>query len=119
MLGCVGNVTLPTPLFVAGGALCILAGYLAGAVAGSGGADRPTATVASYDADTSRLCLSGEGVQDSAHLDADSQLCGTWSHSRGWVVPQPGDRFRYVALDRQLAKGSDRSGVVIFGTVVK
>ena len=42
-----GNVTLPTPVFVAGGALCLLAGYLVGTVAGPEKPECAIATVAS------------------------------------------------------------------------
>ncbi|HET7682971.1 MAG TPA: hypothetical protein VFK34_04835 [Marmoricola sp.] len=114
-----GNVTLPTPVFVAGGALCVLAGYLAGSVLGSGQPDRPTAVVASYDAGSSRLCLEGDELEGMDDVGSDGTLCGTWSHGSGWVKPRPGDRFRFVSLDRRIAKGSDESGVVIFGTVVE
>ena len=40
------NVTLPTPVFIAGGALCLVAGYLIGTVAGPDTPQRTTATVA-------------------------------------------------------------------------
>lgn len=118
MLSCVGNVTLPTPVFVASGALCLLGGYLAGSVLGSGGDDRPVATVVSYDAASSRLCLEGESVQDEKGVDDEGVLCGTWSRSAGLTRPEEGDQFRYIALDRQLDRGNTESGVVIFGTVV-
>ena len=45
----VGNVTLPTPVFVAGGALCLLGGYLVGVVAGPDTPDRTTGSVVSFD----------------------------------------------------------------------
>lgn len=118
MLGCVGNVTLPTPVFVAGGTLCLLAGYLAGSVLATGSGDHPTATVASYDGGSSRLCLEGDALDGLDDVGDDGRLCGTWSHSAGWTRPHKGDRFRFVSVDRRLAKGSDETGVVIFGTVV-
>ena len=37
-----GNVTLPTPIFVAGGALCLLAGYFVGSIAGPDTPERTT-----------------------------------------------------------------------------
>lgn len=114
-----GNVTLPTPVFVAGGALCVLAGYLAGSVLGTTATDRPTATVASYDAASNQLCLTGDELSGLDDVGDGGRLCGTWSHSAGWVRPREGDLFRFVSLDRKLAKGSDESGVVIFGTVVE
>ena len=55
-----GNVTLPTPVFLAGGALCLLAGYLVGSVVGPDTPDRTTAEVVSYTTSTSRLCLKGD-----------------------------------------------------------
>lgn len=119
MLGHVGNVTLPTPVFVAGGALCLLAGYLAGDVLGSQRETTQTATVVSYQPRTSQLCLEGESVEDEPGVDEEGHLCGTWSHSRGWVRPREGDTFRFIAVDREIAKGSNRTGVVIFGTVVE
>jgi hypothetical protein len=119
MLRCVGNVTLPTPVFVAGGALCLLGGYLAGAVLGQSGAERPTATVVSYDARSSELCLEGESVQDEKGVDEDGRLCGTWSRSAHLPRPREGDTFRFIAIDRQLDARNDQSGVVILGTVVE
>lgn len=118
MLCCVGNVTLPTPVFVAGGALCLLGGYLAGAVLGEG-EERPTATVASYDARTAELCLEGESVQDEKGVDEEGRLCGTWSRSGNLPRPEQGDTFRFIAIDRQLDARNDQSGVVILGTVVQ
>ena len=44
-----GNVNLPTPVALAGGAICLLGGYLVGVLAGPDTASRTTATVASYD----------------------------------------------------------------------
>ena len=58
-----GNVTMPTPVALAGGALCLVGGYLAGAVSAPDSASRTTGEVASYDGDTRELCLRGEGVE--------------------------------------------------------
>lgn len=113
-----GNVTLPTPVFLAGGAFCLVAGYLAGAVTGP---DRhgDTATVVSFDADTAKLCLEGDSVSDESG-EEDGRLCGTWSHSLGSVEPKKGDTFRFVTLDTSGVKGAKpRDTVVIFGTVVE
>jgi hypothetical protein len=115
----VGNVTLPTPVFLAGGAFCLLAGYLAGAVVG-GGPDQhgDTATVVSFDAGTAELCLKGSSVEDE-HTVKDGVLCGTWSHSTGAVTPQKGDTFRFVTLDASGTKGrKPLAATVIYGTVV-
>ena len=60
------NVTMPTPVALAGGALCLLGGYLVGVVAGPDTEDTDTATVVSYDADSDRLCLTGEAVARTA-----------------------------------------------------
>lgn len=113
-----GNVTLPTPVFVAGGALCLVAGYLVGAVAGPETPHRTTATVISFDSRTSELCLEGDSVKDESAADEDGVLCGTWSHSVGATKPRKGDTFRFVAMDTSGVKGSKpRSGTVLYGTV--
>ena len=74
----VGNVTLPTPLVVAGAALCALAGALVGFVLSPDSSHDSTATVASFDAGDNRLCLSGDAVAEEPGVDAYGQLCGTW-----------------------------------------
>lgn len=113
-----GNVTLPTPVFLAGGAFCLVAGYLAGAVTGPDQRG-DTATVVSFDADTSKLCLEGDSVSDEPG-EEDGELCGTWSRSLGSVVPTKGDTFRFVTLDTSGVKGAKpRDTTVIFGTVVE
>ena len=66
-----GNVTLPTPVFLAGGALCLVAGYLVGSVVGPDTPDRTTATVVSFDADDAKLCLEGDAIKDQEGVDAD------------------------------------------------
>lgn len=119
MLRGVGNVTLPTPVFVAGGAFCLLAGYLVGAVAGPDTPQRTTATVVSFEESTSKLCLSGDSVKNDKGADANGVLCGTWSHSAGVTMPRTGDKFRFVTMDTSGVKGSrPRDLVVIYGTVV-
>ena len=64
-----GNVTLPTPVFLSGGALCLLAGYLVGSVVGPDTPDRTTGQVVSFDRSESRLCLEGEAIKDQEGAD--------------------------------------------------
>jgi hypothetical protein len=116
----VGNVTLPTPVFLAGGAFCLLAGYLAGAVVGPDHQRGTTATVVSFDESTARLCLEGGSVADQPGVSNKGVLCGTWSHSPGSTTPHHGDTFRFVTMDTSGVKGSKpRDAVVIYGTVVE
>jgi hypothetical protein len=116
----VGNVTLPTPVFIAGGALCLVAGYLVGTVAGPDTPQRTTAKVVSFDERTSKLCLSGESVKDEKGLTDDGELCGIWSHGAGADLPHKGDRFRFVAMDTSGVSGAEpESKVLIYGTVDK
>ncbi len=116
----VGNVTLPTPVFVAGGAFCLLAGYLVGTVAGPDAPHSATATVVSFERSTSHLCLEGESVEDEEAVDDEGVLCGTWSHGAGVTIPRKGDTFRFVTLDTSDVKGSEpRDTTVIYGTVVQ
>jgi hypothetical protein len=118
MLLPVGNVTLPTPVFLAGGAFCLLAGYLAGAVVGPNSHHGTTATVVSFDSGSGKLCLEGDSVKDEPGVK-DGVLCGTWSHSTGSTTPHKGDTFRFVTLDATGVKGSKpRATTVIYGTVV-
>jgi hypothetical protein len=120
MLCLVGNVTLPTPVFLAGGAFCLLAGYLVGAVVGPDTQHGTTATVVSFDAGTAKLCLEGDSVKDEAGATDAGVLCGTWSHSTGSTTPRKGDTFRFVTMDTSGVKGSKpRDAVVIYGTVVE
>lgn len=110
-----GNVNMPTPVAVAGGALCLLAGYLVGAVAGPDTKTRTTAQVQSYDATTQELCLTGEGVVDQPGA-ADGTLCGLWRRPTGEAVPKEGDDFRFVSLNS--SRGDD-SVTYIYGSVVE
>ncbi|MGY2875026.1 hypothetical protein ACVW00_002216 [Marmoricola sp. URHA0025 HA25] len=113
-----GNVTLPTPVFLAGGAFCLLAGYLTGAVVGPDNEHGQTATVVSFETGTAKLCLQGDAVKDEPGVK-DGLLCGTWSHSTGSVTPHKGDTFRFVTMDTSRVKGSrPRDTTVIYGTVV-
>jgi len=109
-----GNVNMPTPVAVAGGALCLLAGYLVGSVAGPDTNTRTTAQVDSYDARSNQLCLSGDGVADQPGVD-NGVLCGLWRRPTGDATPHEGDDFRFVALNT--SKGDD-SVTYIYGSVV-
>lgn len=115
----VGNVNLPTPVFVASGALCLLGGYLIGVVAGPDTPARTTAEVESFTASTSELCLRGENVTDAEGADGDL-LCGTWRRTAGSRTPDVGDPFRFVSIDVDNSGGGDPvgPGVVIYGSVV-
>jgi hypothetical protein len=93
------------PVAVAGGCLCLLGGYLIGAVAGPQASDPTVATVDSYQPDSRRLCLSGEGVADDPAAQ-DGVLCGEWRRTPGATRPVRGDTFRYVSVDRS-EEGSD------------
>jgi hypothetical protein len=116
----VGNVTLPTPVFLAGGAFCLVAGYLAGAVVGPDTQHTNTAKVVSFDAGKSKLCLEGDSVKDEPGVNDEGVLCGTWSHSTGSTTPRKGDTFRFVTMDTSGVKGSKpRDTTVIYGTVVQ
>jgi len=112
----VGNVTLPTPVFVAGGALCLLAGYLVGIVAGPDTPDRTTGSVVSFDTSDGTLCLDGDGVKNVSGVDADGRLCGTWRRATGARTPTKGDRFRFVSVVDKSAGQDART--VIYGNVV-
>ena len=115
-----GNVTLPTPVFLAGGAFCLVAGYLAGAVIGPDDRRGDTAEVVSYDSGTSKLCLVGESVEDESGASDDGVLCGTWSRSTGSIIPREGDTFRFITMDTTGVKGAKpRDSTVIYGTVVE
>ena len=94
-----GNVTLPTPVALAGGAICILGGYLLGVVAGPDAPSRTTAVVESYDRGDGRLCLSGETVAGQEGVSDEGLLCGTWRRTVGDSrLPEPGDEFRFVSV---------------------
>jgi hypothetical protein len=114
----VGNVTLPTPVFVAGGALCLLGGYLIGVVAGPDTPDQTTATVSSYDASNDQLCLTGDGVKDQSGVGGDGRLCGVWRRDNAGSNPEKGDRFRFVGAAVKDSGGS-KSTRVIYGDVVQ
>lgn len=119
-----GNVTLPTPVAVAGGAICILGGYLLGVVTGPDTPSRTTAVVESYDERNGRLCLTGETITEQEGGTEDGLLCGTWRRTeRGERVPEPGDEFRFVSVvvDQPAADQDDPDvpSTMIFGDVVR
>lgn len=120
MLCAVGNLTLPTPVVLAGALLCLLAGALLGYVAAPDSADPTVATVASYDPGTSRLCLTGEAVQKEADHAAAGPLCGTWRHTGIVRLPRQGDRFRFVVVRTEGESGGrTHRQVVLYGDVVR
>lgn len=111
-----GNVSLPTPVALAGGALCLLGGYLAGAVTAPDTASRTTATVKSYDSASHELCLTGGSVDDQPG-GKNGELCGVWRRSTGDVLPRRGDRFRFVAVESG-SNGDNSATTYIYGSVV-
>ena len=115
-----GNVTLPTPVFLAGGALCLVAGYLVGSVVGPDTPERTTATVVSFDAGTAKLCLEGDAIKDQEGVDSDSgHLCGTLRVPPAPQVPAKGDDFRFVSVrSAGTPAGKTQRQVVIYGDVV-
>ena len=96
----VGNVTLPTPVFVAG----------------PDTPDRTTGSVVSFDTSDGTLCLDGDGVKNVSGVDADGRLCGTWRRATGARTPTKGDRFRFVSVVDKSAGQDART--VIYGNVV-
>jgi hypothetical protein len=115
----VGNVTLPTPVFLAGGALCLVAGYLAGSVTGPDTPTRSTAQVASFNASTEKLCLEGDAVKDQDGLNSSGQLCGTLRRTPSSAVPAKGDEFRFVSVENTgETDGRPDQQVIIYGAVV-
>jgi hypothetical protein len=118
-----GNISLPTPVALAGGAICLLGGYLLGVVAGPSTPSRTTAMVDSYDDRDGRLCLSGEMIADQEGVTEEGQLCGTWRRSVGDEdLPEPGDQFRFVSVVvDQPPEGEDSEDgpfTMIYGDVV-
>ena len=118
-----GNVTLPTPVALAGGAICILGGYLLGVVAGPDAPSRAVGTVESYDTGTGLLCLSGYEVTEQEGVGEDGTLCGSWRRTAGTGrVPERGDEFRFVSVVVEASREgeSEQAGpvTVIYGDVV-
>ena len=113
------NVNLPTPVVIAGGALCLLGGYLIGVVAGPDAPDRTTGEVESYDSATRVLCLTGSAVSEQEGADEEGVLCGVWQRSPGSTTPGPGDEFRFVTKrTAENPSGDDDADVLIYGDVV-
>jgi len=114
------NLSLPTPVALAGGVICLLGGYLLGVLTGPDTTGRTTATVASYDEGSDRLCLSGDGVKGQEGLDDRGRLCGTWRRADTAGTPAAGDRFRFVTLSGgSSVSDGDRPVAVIYGDVVR
>jgi hypothetical protein len=109
-----GNVNLPTPVAVAGGALCLLAGYLIGAVSGPDTTSRTTGEVESYDGGSDELCLRGKAVEDQPGAES-GRLCGQWRHSPGDDRPREGDAFRFVSV---VTSNDTDPMTYIYGSVV-
>lgn len=119
-----GNVNLPTPVALAAGGICVLGGYLLGVVAGPDTATPATAVVDSYDASSSRLCLTGEGVEGQEGAAEGAVLCGTWRRTQGsGGTPEKGDEFRFVSVSADDADAGGPDGqspaTVIYGDVVR
>ena len=113
------NVNLPTPVVIAGGALCLLGGYLIGVVAGPDAPDRTTGEVESYDSGTRELCLTGSAVSEQEGADDEGLLCGAWQRSPGSATPRPGDSFLFVTKrTAQDPSSDDGADVLIYGDVV-
>lgn len=118
-----GNVNLPTPVALAGAALCVLGGYLFGVVAPPNTPNQTTAVVDSYDIATDELCLSGDTIEAQEGATGAGQVCGTWRRTEGSKSkPEPGDQFRFVSMvvDASRAGETGDAGpvTVIYGDVV-
>jgi hypothetical protein len=119
-----GNVNLPTPVALAAAGICVLGGYLIGAVAGPDTPSRTTATVESYDAENDRLCLRGDTVEGQEGATDEGTLCGTWRRTQSsQPVPEPGDRFRFVSMVVDASREGEPEAAgpitVIYGDVVE
>jgi hypothetical protein len=119
----VANVNLPVPVVVAGGTLCLLAGYLLGVVAGPDSPDRGTGTVTSYDRTTGVLCLEGDAPAAQEGANDQGVLCGLWQRSAGARTPDQGDSFRFVSvLTASAPEGTETNAdrrVLIYGDVIE
>ena len=112
------NVNLPAPLLLAGGALCLLGGYMIGVVAGPQTTDQTVAVVESYDPDTRELCLTGDSLDDDDRA-TDGVLCGEWRRTPGATRPVEGDDFRFVAIERADDADGGDTAVYIHGAVME
>lgn len=109
------DVSMPAPVAIAGAALCLLGGYLVGAVTGPDATEQSTAEVASFDPATDELCLVGDAVEDEEQADG-GEVCGTWRHRGDQTEPSEGDQFRFVTMTSD--DGADESVTYIYGDVV-
>lgn len=113
------NVTLPGSVLLAGGVGCLLAGALTGYVIAGHDSDRTTGTVASFNHDTSTLCLEGGSVSDESGLTDDGELCGVLRRSSNQRAPKPGQKFRYVVVRTSgTVDGTKHEQTLLYGTVV-
>lgn len=113
-------MTLPTPVFLAGGALCLLAGYFVGAVVGPETPDRTTGQVVSFTSTSSRLCLEGDAIEAQEGVDAEGRLCGTLRRTPNTAPPREGDDFRFVSVRTSgRVDGDTQQQIVIYGDVVE
>lgn len=116
-----GNIHMPTSVAFAGGALCILGGYLVGVVAGPETTGTNTALVDSYDLAEDLLCLRGESIMALAEDATSEVLCGTWQRPQRTPrsqLPAPGDEFRFVTVTTRNDE-DDESATYIYGDVVR
>jgi hypothetical protein len=105
---------------VAGGVFLLLAGALTGFVLAPDSPNHTTASVASFNAKTSQLCLSGDGVKNEKDLNAEGQLCGVWRRSGVERKPKVGEQFRYVVVRTSgTADGKSQHQIAIYGDVVE
>ncbi len=111
-----GTLSLPTPVAVAGGALCALGGFVVGAVAGPETTTRSTAEVVSFDPGSDELCLGGDAVAELPEADDEGVLCGTWRHTASAREPREGDAFRFVTMT-SAADGGEGAVTYIYGDV--
>jgi hypothetical protein len=109
-----GNLTVPTPIAVVGGGLCVLAGYLVGLATGSEPSTPLTAEVASFERSNDRLCLSGAAVEDHAE-SVDGELCGTWRRTAHVAAPRVGDSFRFVTMSGESRESGEETLLFIYG----
>lgn len=123
------NVNLPRAVVGLGAVICVAGGYLVGVAVTSGEASLASAEVASFDADTSELCLRGGAVADEAgdelsdDVDGegdDASLCGYWMQPQDARVPASGDEFQFSlhATDTPPEGERTMSNVLIYGAVV-
>lgn len=113
-----GVANLPTPVVIAGAALCAIGGYFVGYVAGPDTPSHTTATVVSFDGGSAKLCLEGKAVADLPGLDDSGHLCGRWQRSQGSARPEKGDRFRFVSMRTNSSTGTGKQ-TLIYGSVVR